>query len=422
MPSQSKRSARVSVGLIAIAFAVGAAALAPQARAWPAGGGGDVTLDDFTITDKDGSKIVIKHIEFTNTNLEKDEIQKLLTPDTPKDQRVALIQKLKADKILMPTIEVTPKKGGQIHLNDFAASDIDEGKVGKLSISGVDGAGDEGGTKVTIKSGALHLEDADLAEVLKATGSSGESASKGRLGHLTWESVDIVAPDDKTPGKTIHIAFGSFELKNDYDGDVLTHGATTLKGFIFEPAPGSDFANQLALLGYSRLELAAAVGAHYDVSAKALALEDFTIEGVHMGSVGLKANFGDIEPTLFTGDQAARLQAVFGGSIASLEIKLVNSGIFEKALAFYAKQQGATPEAIKQQVSATATQMVPMLLGGSPDSLKVAAEAQKFIATPKNLTVSLKAKDAPLKASDFMGAGDPTAILSKIDISAVANQ
>src|ERR1700722_19515118 len=143
MPSQSKRSARVSVVLIAIAFAVGAAALAPQARAWPAGGGGDVTLDDFTITDKDGSKIVIKHIEFTNTNLEKDEIQKLLTPDTPKDQRVALIQKLKADKILMPTIEVTPKKGGQIHLNDFAASDIDEGKVGKLSISGVDGSGDE---------------------------------------------------------------------------------------------------------------------------------------------------------------------------------------------------------------------------------------------------------------------------------------
>jgi hypothetical protein len=422
MPRQSKRSARVSVSLIAVAFAASALTIAPQARAWPAGGGGDVTIDDFATTDKDGSKIVIKHIEFTNTNLEKEDIQKLLTPDTPKDERVALIQKLKADKILIPMIEVTPKKGGLVHLNDFAASDIDEGKVGKLSISGVDGGGEEGGTKVTIKSGPLRLEDADLAEVLKATGSAGESAGKGRLGHLTWESVDIVAPDDKTPGKTIHIAFGSFELKNDYDGDILTHGATTLKGVVFEPAPGSEFANQLALLGYSRLEMAAAVSAHYEASAKALALEDFTIEGVQMGSIGLKANFGDIEPTLFTGDQAARMQALFGGSIASLEIKLVNSGIFEKALAFYAKQQGATPEALKQQVAAAATQMVPMLLGGSPDSLKVAAEAQKFIASPKNLTVSLKAKDAPLKASDFMGAGDPTAILGKIDISAIANQ
>ena len=72
--------------------------------------------------------------------------------------------------------------------------------------------------------------------------------------------------------------------------------------------------------------------------------------------------------------------------------------------------------------AAVTAQMVPVLLGGAPESLKVATEAQKFIDAPKNLTVSLKAKGAPLKAADFMGAGDPSAVLSKVDISAVANQ
>ncbi|HLJ70890.1 MAG TPA: hypothetical protein VKU03_06195 [Roseiarcus sp.] len=420
MRGRSKGLAAASGSLAAIIVAASFFLTPHQARAWPAGETGDVAIDDFSTTDKDGGKIVIKHIEFTNTNLEKEEVQKLLTPATPKDEALELVKKLKADKISMPSIELSPKAGGLVRLTGFEASDIDEGRVGKLSIAGIDGGGEQNGAKLAIKSGALALEDADLAEVLKATGGAG-GAPKGRLGHLTWQSVDIVAPDDTTPGKSIHVAFGSFELKSDYDGDVMKQGSTTLNGLLVEPAPGSEFATELASLGYSKIELGAAVGAHYEAGAKTLSLDQFMIEGVQMGSVGLKADFADIEPALFTGDDGARMQALLGGSIASLEIKLVNSGLFEKSLAFYAKQQGATPEALKQQIAATAAQMVPLMLGGAPDSLKVAAEAQKFINSPKNLTVSLKAKGAPLKAADFM-AGDPSAILGKVSISAIANQ
>jgi hypothetical protein len=421
MLAHSKGQAAASASLIAFLFAAGVALAPHDALAWPTGETGDVAIDDFSTTDKDGAKIVIKHIEFTGTNLEKEDIQKLLTPGTPKDEELELVKKLKAEKISIPSIEVTPKDGGLIKMTGFEANNVDEGRVGKLAIAGIDGSGQEKGAKVAIKSGALLLEDADLAEILKATG-GGAGAPKGRLGHLTWQGVDIIAPDDKAPGKTMHVAFGSFELKSDYDGDVMKKGSTTLKGLIVEPAPGSDFANQLASLGYSKIEMGAAIGAHYEAGAKTLSLEQFTIEGVQMGSLGLKANFGDIDPILFTGDEDARMQALMGGSIASLEIKLVNSGLFEKTLAFYAKQQGTTADALKQQVAAAAAQMVPVLLGGAPESLKVATEAQKFIDTPKNLTVSLKAKGAPLKAADFMGAGDPTAVFSKVDISAVANQ
>ncbi|HLW92964.1 MAG TPA: hypothetical protein VKS78_16905, partial [Roseiarcus sp.] len=295
-------------------------------------------------------------------------------------------------------------------------------KVGKLAIAGVDGAGTEDGAPVTIRSGALTLEDADLAEVLKAAGASEEAGKNGRIGHMKWESVDIVAPDKASgPGKTVHIAFGSFELNSDYDGDTLKKGSTVLKGLIVEPAPGSEFANNLSTLGYSRLELAAAIGAHYEADAKALSLDDLTLEGVAMGSLGLKAHFADVDPTLMSGGKDERMQALFGCSIAALEIKIVNAGLFEKALAYYAKQQGTTPDALKQQISAAAVQMVPLLLGGDPSAQKVASEAQKFIDQPKNLTVTIKAKGDPLKAADFMG-GDTSAIAAKLDISATANQ
>jgi len=367
--------------------------------------------------------MVVKHAEFTNTNLSHDEIVKLLTPGTPEADDRALVEKLKADKISIPSIEITAKDGGKVHFRDFSASDVDAGKIGKLEFGGMEASGTDKDGPVSVKSGAIRLEGLDLADALKAVGAPTDAAQKGRLSGLTWESVDIVAPDTQSgPGKTIHVAFAALELRGDYAGDALKQGSTKLTGLIVEPSPDSEFGKNLAELGYSKLELAMAIGADYHADAKTLSLDELTVDGAKMGSVGLKANFGDIDPGLFGSDNDARMAALFGSSISSLEIKVVNSGLFEKALALVGKQQGATPDALKQQWSAMAGQMMPILLGGDPSALKVAAEAQKFIASPKNLTISIKAKDGAIKASDFMAISDPAAFVSKLDIAAAANQ
>jgi hypothetical protein len=410
-------------GLIALALTAGAPfLLAPSAFAWPTSSD-DVTLDDFTVKVKDGGVMVVKHAEFTNTNLSHDEIVKLLTPGTPEADDRALVEKLKADRISIPSIEITAKDGGKVHFRDFSASDVDAGKIGKLEFGGMEASATDKDGPVSVKSGAIRLEGLDLADALKAVGAPTDAAQKGRLSGLTWESVDIVAPDTQSgPGKTIHVAFAALELHGDYAGDALKQGSTKLTGLIVEPSPDSEFGKNLAELGYSKLELAMAIGADYHADAKTLSLDELTVDGAKMGSVGLKANFGDIDPGLFGSDNDARMAALFGSSISSLEIKVVNSGLFEKALALVAKQQGATPDALKQQWSAMAGQMTPILLGGDPSALKVAAEAQKFIASPKNLTISIKAKDGAIKASDFMAISDPAAFVSKLDIAATANQ
>ncbi len=410
--------------LIALALtAPTALPLSSPAFAGPTADSGDVTIDNFTAKAKDGSAFVIEHAQFANTNLSKDEIEKMLTPDTPDADELALVKKLKADKISIPAIEIDAKDGTKVRLHDFAASNIDAGKVDSLAIAGLEASGTDGGAAVSVKSGALRLEGLDLADVLMAVGASGESVPKGRLRRLTWESLDIVAPDTQSgPGKTIHVALATAEVQGSYDGDTLKHGSTKLTGLVIEPSPDSEFGKDLAALGYSRVELSLVVGADYQPESKKFSLDELTIEGAQMGSVRLQANFGDIDPGLFSADNSARVTALLGCSISSLEIKVVNAGLFEKALALYATQQGASADALKQQLSAMTGQMAPMFLGGDPSALKVAAEAQKFIETPKSLTIAIRAKSGALKADDFMAISDPAAFVSKLDIAAAANQ
>ncbi len=420
-PNRASARAR----LTALALAAAASFLpASMVFAWPFSGGGDVTIEHFTAKAKDGSVIVIERAEFANANLSKDEIVKMLNPDTPEADERVLAQKFAADKVTIPSIDITGKDGAKIHIHDVAANHIDAGKVGDLGFAAMEASGTDNGGAYSLKSGALRLEGLDLADALKAVGAPQEAAQKGRLGHLTWQSLDIVAPDAESgPGKTIHIALASAEVRSSYDGGTLKHGDTKLTGLIVEPSPDSEFGKNLAQLGYSKLEMAMVVGADYQPAAKTFTLDELTIEGAQMGSIRLKANFGDIDPALFSSpDNSARMAALLGCSISSLEIKVVNSGLFEKALAFTAKQQGASADALKQQWSAMTGQMAPMLLGGDPSALKVAAEAQKFIEAPKNLTISIKAKSGGLKAADFEAIDDPAAFVSKLDIAAAANQ
>jgi hypothetical protein len=100
-----------------------------------------------------------------------------------------------------------------------------------------------------------------------------------RLGHLSLQGVEIAAPDRTGSGGMHHITFESFEVKDEYDGDVIKQGSTALKGLVVEPAPGSEFGDFLASLGYLRLEVEAAMNVHYDVAAKTFSLDQLSIDG-----------------------------------------------------------------------------------------------------------------------------------------------
>ena len=390
------------------------------AFAWPVGGGGDVAIDNLAFKSLDGDSFAIAHVELTNTNLNKEEVVKLLTPDTPVDDDRELAKKLTADKISIPSIDILGKDGAKIHLAGLTTGHVDAGRIETLDLTSIEATGTDKGSPVTVKAGALHLDGVDVAQLL-----AGEvaDAKPSRLGGLRLSGLDIVAPDPgDAPGHSIHFAIGSIEVHNDYAGDSLKQGDAKVAGIVIEPSPVSEDGKSLAALGYSKVELAMAIGANYQADAKSFTLSDFTIDGVQMGTLGLKANFTDVGPALFGADNGARMQALLEAGVASIEVRLVDSGLFDKALDYYAKQEGVAPDKLRGQWSATVGQMTPVILGGSPSSLALAAEAQKFVAAPKNLTVSVKAKAGALKAGDFMAISDPTEFVGKLEISAAANR
>ena len=405
--------------LLGVAFGVGSCPRLAAAAQDPA----TVTLDDFTVTSQRGDVVTIKHAVFEGANLSKQEIVVMLTPDTSSVDELALVRKLKAASISIPSIDIAKKKGGAIHIHDVSATDVDSGKIGKLSFSGIDGGGTGDDGPMSVKSGALHLENADLSGALGPGGDSDQSAPMAQLGFFSWEAVDVVAPDQDGPARSgsIHLSLASIESRNTFEGATFKDSTTTLKGLTIEPSKGSEFANSLGQLGYASVQLSASAVVRYDAGGKTLTIEDITLDYANAGSIGIKANFGGIDPALFGKDRGAQMAAVADGDIASLELKFVNNGVVEKAAAYFAQQQKTTPDALRQQWAA-AGQMLPVLLGGDPAALNLAAEAQKFIAAPGTLTIALRPKADALKFTDFLAMADPSALLAKVNIEASANK
>ena len=175
-------------------------------------------------------------------------------------------------------------------------------------------------------------------------------------------------------------------------------------------------------MGYTSVALNGSAVLRYDAGGKTLAVEDITIDYAKAGSIGLKANFGGIDPALFGNDRGAQMAAAADSDISSFEIKFVNAGVFEKAAAYFAQQQKTTPEALKMQWAAAAGQMLPVVLGGDPAALKLAAEAQKFISAPTSLKITVHPKADAIKITDLLAMSDPAALLAKINIEASANK
>ena len=414
--------ARGRAGRVVVLSAGAALSAAVLAFAGPAAAA-DVTIDNLAFKSLDGDSFAIAHVEFANTNLSKDEVVKLLTPDTPTDDQRALAQKLKADKIAIPSIDIVGKDGSKIHLAGLTASHVDAGRIEALDLASLAATGTDNGGAVSVKSDALHFDGVDIAQLLADDDPASAALPPSRLVGMTLAGLDIVAPDpENAPGQTIHVAIGSIEAHNEYAGAAIKQGDVKIVGIVLEPSAGSGAGKSLASLGYSKIELGMIVSAKYQADAKSFALENFVIDGAQMGSVGLKANFTDVSPQLFGADSAGRMQALFDAGVASLEIKLVNGGVFEKALAYYAKQQSLPPDKLRAQWTAMVGQMAPVMLGGNPAGLALGAEAQKFVAEPKTLTISAKVKSGALKASDFLAISDSAEFASKLDISAAANR
>ena len=385
----------------------------------------DVSLDNLSFATKDGGTASIKHVEFDGTNLSKDEVSTLFSNTSTSATRAPIIAKLQAAKILIPDIVIADKdKTGAVTFHDFQATGINAGKVDHMSLAGFDGAGTIPNTGLAkLQSGAVTIDGGDFSRLLPALRDGDlTNAGSSQINHFDWQGFTLTFPDKDTPataagGNLYKITLASVDGQATYNGDYPAKGSAELKDLVIEPPKASAFGAGLALFGYDKIDLGFTLSGSYDAGSKTYALDNYTINGANAGALGFKAQFGGIDKTAFTGDKQAKIAALANGNISSATLSFTNNGLFEKAVGFFAKTQKVTPDAIKQQWSAMATQILPALLGGDPASLKLATAVTKFIAAPKSLTIAVKAKGAPVAFSELM-AEAPAALMQRIDLNA----
>ena len=95
----------------------------------------DVTLENLNLIDK-GSTFAIKRVDVTDSNLDKSEIAKLFMTETKPEEAAAIVRKLKASKFSIPEIQIMDKDGFKGTLRDFLATNLNEGKVAKITVIG----------------------------------------------------------------------------------------------------------------------------------------------------------------------------------------------------------------------------------------------------------------------------------------------
>ncbi len=385
-----------------------------------------IVLENVVMQNAGKPAATVKRIEFADTNLTKEEVQKLFAVDGSKEEKTALMAKLVASKISIPDVVIADDKG-KFTINGIQAVNVNAGKVGQFGLAGFEGdvPGDNG--RVSMKSGPLTVDGAGFAGLLNAVQTGDMSNASSHFGKFSWQGFEMAAPDKDTPadapgGNLVKLKFGSITGEGTADGDVPLKTTAALKDMTIELPPSSDAGRGLTAAGYSTLTLGFTFSSTYNPTAQTVAIEDLTFTGKDVGSIGLKLGLGGIAKSIFTsGNKDERLMALLGGSISGLEVKFADGGAAAKVLAFAAAQQGKTPDALKAETSAMAAQLIPMMLGGHPSAPKIAEQVSAFINNPKGLTVSAKPKSGSLPFMQAMSLMEPKAFLDAVDVTVAAD-
>ncbi len=384
----------------------------------------DVRIDSLKIGNGDDG-IELKGVAFTDTNLSRDEIDALLAIDTPADRRTALGARLKASSASVVEIIMGSPATALLTFTGLRAENVDQGKIRRLTLAGGQAGPIIDGKPGTFHAGALTIDEIDVSSVLASLIKGSLLSAKPTVARLSWNGFEASFPDKDTPatapgGNVINLRLGAFDAQTLFEGGTPTKSTSAIRNLVVEFPKASETGKTLARAGYDRMDLSMTTAIAFNPAKKSLMLDDFTISGVGMGSVGLRAEFGNIDPAMLNGDPMAALAALMTIELASTELSLTNDGLIDKALVMAAAEQGKKPEQLKKEAGAMVTQFTPMLLGGDPASLQVAAALGAFIREPKSLSVKVKGKEGPLKFTD-LDFDQPMTILQQVDITAAAN-
>jgi hypothetical protein len=384
----------------------------------------DVLLENI---EAQGAKIA--KIEFKGTNATQEQIQQLVAGSLPPDQMQQLATTLTAASIAIDGVSLTPPEGGNLLIDGVAIENIAaaEGTLGSLVIGKITLADiPSEGQKVNGEITGVTLKGVAAKGLIEALNSGDFTSMIGDPTKMPkFEQIAVGASTFSGPAEggviTVKLASAVFNVSN-FVGNIGTNMDYAIQNVVITPPEGSEQATQMKALGYDELDLSMSGKAAWDKDAKTYALSDMVIDWANGAKLTINANLGNIDEAFFMGDPQTAMMAMLSAGVSDAKISLENNGLAEKGFAFAGQMQGKDAAAMQQEAAGMAGAMLPVFLGQDEGAQKIITAVNAFLASPKNITVSAKAKNGMLTAQDFASVASPADIFAKIDVEAAANE
>lgn len=209
-------------------------------------------------------------------------------------------------------------------------------------------------------------------------------------------------------------------------GALPTRLAFTLRAAA--PTAGMGEAAKAGLLlppDVSRASIAADLGLQWAEADRTLTLAPVYAEISDSFAFHGSARLTDVGPAAFAAEPDAALGAMMAANLASVEVKLTDSGLYEQKLAEAAREQGATPEALRQLLAGFSEMMLSPLTEDRPDFRPAVEQLTAFLARPMGtLALRLTPRNPPLPLANAVLAAqnDPIELLNEVNIEALDPQ
>jgi hypothetical protein len=310
---------------------------------------------------------------------------------------------------------------------------IGDSRFAELGVEGLEVNASDGHVKLG-RAALLGVDIKPFLSALAAIAKKGELSEEAmknldwrdavpRLDSIVVNNLDFAGPQG-SPAKSFTLAGYEIKLGN-YVGAIPTSLQSRLDDLTGDARLLQAEASQLQQLGYKNLDLSTSTDIIWNENSKSISINDISARGANMGSVSLKGTLGNVPRELFAGSVAQMQVAGLGVTLGEATLRLENTGLLDKIVAQTAKIQNTTPDKLRAQWGTQAALGIPQILGGSDKAKALANAIASFIAKPKTLSISVKAKDAAgLGLTDIMGGGGPSpaTILDKLDVTATTNQ
>jgi hypothetical protein len=326
------------------------------------------------------------------------------------------------------------EEAGEVTFRRIATSDTGDIAANSAVAQGISGVvGDARFTlrEVSLKgfsaSSAVSALRASMAAGKQGTADDDISKYIPTLGRFAISGLEFNAP--AKPGKlpaspaaaAVKIGLGEFMI----DVRAQENGTPSDMRIAIEnlsaPVPRDDpSSKQLLDLGYSQLEASSRIDLGWDRDKSEIRLRETGFEAREMLNLRLSGTLGNAGKDLFASDLALMQVAALGLNLQSLQLRLENLGLFDRLLKAEATKAGKEPAALRRDWSALAAIALPAMLGDSPAAKTLTGAVARFIASPRVLSISATAPPGGIGLADVIAAGDPKAVLGRIDLKAEA--